>query len=109
MSSPLLSSENLEWQERAREVSRQQFVMIAVLGGEHLFEQCVSGRRACGVGAKLPAILHQTRYWRGAQLRWPASLIFDSPGDRAEAFLRHYWNGTGDECVIEMETDLAAE
>lgn len=39
-------------------------------------------------GATLPAILHQTRYWRGAQLRWPASLLFDSPGDRAEAFVR---------------------
>lgn len=27
--------------------------------------------------AKLPAILHQTRYWRAKRLRWPASVLVD--------------------------------
>ncbi len=28
---------------------------------------------------KIPAILHQTRYWRSAELRWPFSIFFDKP------------------------------
>jgi uncharacterized protein len=28
-------------------------------------------------GQKLPCLLHQTRYWRGAELRWPFSLLSD--------------------------------
>jgi uncharacterized protein len=28
-------------------------------------------------GTRLPALLHQTRYWRGAELRWPFSVLGD--------------------------------
>ena len=28
-------------------------------------------------GQRIPSLLHQTRYWRGAELRWPFSLLSD--------------------------------
>jgi putative CocE/NonD family hydrolase len=40
-------------------------------------------------GTALPTIVHQTRYWRSAELVWPASVFFDAPPDPIAALVRH--------------------
>lgn len=40
-------------------------------------------------GAKLPAILHQTRYWRSVDTRWPFSMWMDKPRPWVTHFIRH--------------------
>ncbi len=46
-------------------------------------------------GTALPAIVHQTRYWRSHALRWPFSSLLDEPSEPVSRFVTHGYAWVG--------------
>lgn len=42
-----------------------------------------------GAQDRIPALIYQTRYWRGVEFRWPLSLFLERPNTEADFFVRH--------------------